>query len=141
MPGNVKSDINVRVKPSGRTDAMRIGELSERTGVAVRMLRYYEQRGLLAPRRSTNGYREYGEADVERAGLVSSLIRSGLPTKLIIPLLRDEVVGSPGDLAELTRLLAAESERLEHRIACMTLSRTTIEGYLARLRPDESVAS
>lgn len=28
---------------------MRIGEISARTGVSVRMLRYYEEQGLLAP--------------------------------------------------------------------------------------------
>ena len=31
---------------------MKIGELSRRTGVSVRMLRYYEGEGLLAPQRT-----------------------------------------------------------------------------------------
>lgn len=44
---------------------MLIGELSERTGVSTRMLRYYEKEGLLVPRRAANGYRVYTEEDVE----------------------------------------------------------------------------
>ncbi|HKX15020.1 MAG TPA: MerR family DNA-binding transcriptional regulator [Propionibacteriaceae bacterium] len=39
---------------------MRIGELTERSGVPSTALRYYEQTGLLpAPRRTSAGYRVY----------------------------------------------------------------------------------
>ena len=38
---------------------MQIGELSARTGASVRMLRYYEEQGLLEPRRTGSGYRDY----------------------------------------------------------------------------------
>ena len=37
---------------------MRIRELSERTGVSARLLRYCEEQGLLSPRRQENGYRD-----------------------------------------------------------------------------------
>ncbi|MFD9031868.1 MerR family transcriptional regulator [Streptomyces sp. NPDC059567] len=43
---------------------MRIGELAERAGTTTRTLRYYESRGLLAARRTENGYRTYGEDDL-----------------------------------------------------------------------------
>ncbi|WP_366525445.1 MerR family DNA-binding transcriptional regulator, partial [Mumia sp.] len=43
---------------------MRVGELAELTGVAPRMLRYYEEQGLLVPPRQDNGYRSYGEEHV-----------------------------------------------------------------------------
>ena len=43
---------------------MRIGELTERSGVPSTALRYYEQVGLLpAPSRTSSGYRSY-DADV-----------------------------------------------------------------------------
>ncbi|MGI5520237.1 MerR family DNA-binding transcriptional regulator [Micromonospora sp. CA-259024] len=60
MPRTVKCHISVRVKGGN----VRIGELSKRSLVPVRMLRYYEERGLLSPQRGTNGYREYSESDV-----------------------------------------------------------------------------
>lgn len=41
---------------------MRIKQLSERTGVSSRLLRYYEEQGLLRPRREENGYRDYEES-------------------------------------------------------------------------------
>lgn len=39
---------------------MRIGELAARAGTTTRTLRYYESRGLLAARRTENGYRTAG---------------------------------------------------------------------------------
>ena len=113
---------------------MRIGELSARSGVPVRMLRYYEEKGLLAPGRAANGYREYGEGDVTRAALVTSMIRSGLPTKLIVPLLRQQGETADADPdGEVVALLRAEAARLDARIACMSLSRGTIQDYLDRI--------
>ncbi|UQX03061.1 MerR family transcriptional regulator [Streptomyces sp. RerS4] len=43
---------------------MRIGELAKRAGTSTRTLRYYESRGLLAARRTDNGYRDYDEDDL-----------------------------------------------------------------------------
>lgn len=43
---------------------MRIGELAVHTATTTRALRFYEAQGLLSARRSTNGYREYDEADI-----------------------------------------------------------------------------
>lgn len=54
---------------------MKIGELSRRCGVSIRMLRYYEAEGLLEPRRTESGYRDYGPLDeqtVERIKLLGS---------------------------------------------------------------------
>jgi DNA-binding transcriptional MerR regulator len=121
---------------------VRIGELAARSGVPVRMLRYYEDKGLLSPRRAPNGYREYEERDVVRVGLVTSMIRSGLPTRLIVPLLRrgDERDVDAADEEDVVALLRAEAARLDGRIACMNLSRRTIQEYLDRIEPgDEGV--
>ncbi|GAA2399248.1 MerR family transcriptional regulator [Streptomyces glaucosporus] len=57
---------------------MQIGELSERTGVSRRSIRYYEQKGLLRARRTGKGWREYDEDAVNRVLNVRELLRSGL---------------------------------------------------------------
>ena len=42
-----------------------IGQLAEKTGKTSRAIRFYEQRGLIAPKsRSENGYRLYDEKSV-----------------------------------------------------------------------------
>ncbi len=46
---------------------LQIGELSARTGVSSKTIRYYEDIGLLPePQRADNGYRVYTDEDVER---------------------------------------------------------------------------
>ena len=46
------------------TSPLKIGDLARESGASVRMLRFYEQLGLLAPVRNAAGYRLYDAADV-----------------------------------------------------------------------------
>ena len=51
---------------------MQIQDLAHRTGVSAKAIRYYESIDLLpAPQRRPNGYREYGQADIDRVKLVA----------------------------------------------------------------------
>lgn len=55
---------------------MQIKELSLRTGLQDKTIRFYEEVGVLPPpKRLPNGYRDYGEADVERVRFVAGLRR------------------------------------------------------------------
>lgn len=56
---------------------MRIGELAERTGTSSRSLRYYEQQGLLATRRTAAGHREYDESDLRLVHQIRDLLAIG----------------------------------------------------------------
>jgi len=59
--------------------ALRVGELSRRTGVGVSTLRAWEARfGFLNPRRSPSGHRQYDDADVDRVNAVVRLVGEGL---------------------------------------------------------------
>ena len=62
---------------------MKIGELSRRTGVSVRMLRYYEAEGLLAPPRTDSGYRDYGPAEEETVRRIKMLGAAGMTLETI----------------------------------------------------------
>ena len=117
---------------------MRIGELSRRTGVRARLLRYYEEQGLLDPERDSNGYRSYGAADVFRVEQIRGLLDSGLTTEIIrriLPFL-DCGIHLPVQCltAETAELLEGEAERLGQRIACLSRNRDAILGYLAAIR-------
>ncbi len=114
---------------------MKIGELAAQTQVAPRLIRYYEQQGLLHADRTPNGYRSYTRAHVDRVTRVAGLVQAGIPTRLVKVLLdaedaaaRDEPT-CPRDVAEQ---LAAELGPIEARIACLTRSRDTIRDFLQR---------
>ena len=114
---------------------MKIGDVAERTQVATRLIRYYEQQGLLTAARSPNGYRTYTEADVGRVSRVAGLVQAGIPTRLVKVLLEAEDANArnePTCPLAVAEQLASELEGLEARIACLTRSRDTIRTFLAR---------
>jgi DNA-binding transcriptional MerR regulator len=62
---------------------VKIGELSARTGVSIRSLRYYEQQKLLASVRLDNGYREYSPLAEEQVRTIQFYLSLGLTTEQI----------------------------------------------------------
>src|SRR5438874_11503465 len=67
---------------------MRISELSRRTGVSIRSLRYYEQKRLLCTRRLENGYRDLDEEAVQRVQTIQMYLGLGLTTEQIEDILQ-----------------------------------------------------
>jgi DNA-binding transcriptional MerR regulator len=120
---------------------MRIGELSRQTGVAPRLLRYYEEQGLLHPERYDSGYRRYGAADIHRVRQIRGLLDSGLTTEIIRRIL--PFLDEPGTIhlpaqcltAETAGLLRREADRLTQRIDCLARNRDAILAYLAAVEP------
>jgi DNA-binding transcriptional MerR regulator len=115
---------------------MQIGDLSARTGASVRMLRYYEQQGLLEPARTESGYRIYAESDILRVGHIRCMLASALPTDVIRQALRfllDErppIPERPEDRASLADVLRQELAALTERIEILERSRTSLARFV-----------
>lgn len=63
---------------------MKINEVESLVGITKKNIRFYEAEGLLAPRRnSENGYREYGEQEVEVLQRIKLLRKLGFPLEEI----------------------------------------------------------
>ncbi|MER5207540.1 MerR family transcriptional regulator [Streptomyces sp. NPDC002825] len=110
---------------------MRIGELSRRSGVSERSLRYYEQQGLLQSERTPGGHRAYGEWAVDRVIRIQALFAAGLGSKkiaLLLPCMRD-VDGGPTELTtgELVEELIVERERIDRMILDLVRSRDVLD--------------
>ncbi|WP_335990767.1 HEAT repeat domain-containing protein [Glycomyces sp. MUSA5-2] len=89
---------------------MLIGEVARRSGVSTRMLRHYDNLGLVRPTgRTTGGYREYADADIRRIFHVESLRTLGLSLRQIGAVLDDPGFAPAALIADLT---AAAEERL-----------------------------
>ncbi len=61
-----------------------IGIVSELTGLSVRQIRYYEERKLIYPQRSSRGTRKYSFADVERLMDIANKREDGVQTAEIL---------------------------------------------------------
>lgn len=117
---------------------MKIGELAARTNVSTRLLRYYEEQGLLTPDRTANGYRDYAEHLVERVQQIRGLLDAGLPTRIIkqiIPCLNEpQAILFTDATPELIATLEHEREQMDARIRCLAKNRDAITTYLEALR-------
>ncbi|WP_049657054.1 MerR family transcriptional regulator [Kitasatospora sp. MY 5-36] len=116
---------------------MRIGELARRAETTPRLLRYYEQQGLITPRREANGYRAYDEYLVDRVLQIRGLLDAGLPTRIIkqiLPCL--DTLDAPRTIhfadatPEMLATLESEADRMTRRILCLTRNRDAIREYL-----------
>jgi DNA-binding transcriptional MerR regulator len=119
---------------------MRIGELSQRTDVPTRMLRYYEEQGLLHPTRDASGYRSYAATDTYRALQIRGLLAAGLTTEIIrdiLPCLEDpeQVRITPRRIsADTAEALDRHLDRVQQRIDCLTRNRDAIRSYIDAVR-------
>ncbi|CAM5328201.1 hypothetical protein SSPIM334S_08246 [Streptomyces spiroverticillatus] len=118
---------------------LRIGELSERTGTPRRLLRYYEERGLIAAHRTPNGYRSYDDCSVDRVLQIRGLLDVGLPTRIIEEILpcldTPRAIHLPDAPAGLLDVLALERDRMTARIGVLVRNRDSVAAYLASLTP------
>ena len=112
---------------------MKIGELSRRTGVSVRMLRYYEAEGLLAPQRTYSGYRDYGPAEEETVRRIKMLGAAGMTLETIQQLLPCVRSNDPEftPCNNLRRILAEQVGIIDERIETLSQSRTILAGFLS----------
>ncbi|MFC5181351.1 MerR family transcriptional regulator [Actinomadura harenae] len=117
---------------------MRIGELSRRTEVPVRLLRYYEEQGLLTPTRLPSGYREYDPQDVQAVRRIRSLLAAGLNTATIATVLPC-LEGDPDRLVpicdDLVADLLRERARMTSAIEALEISRHLLDTVITAAGP------
>ncbi|GAA3399030.1 MerR family transcriptional regulator [Cryptosporangium minutisporangium] len=109
---------------------MKIGELSRATGVSIRLLRYYEEQGLLVSERSAGGHRQYAADAPATVARIRGLLAAGLSTRVI----RDLMPCFAGDGIALQACvldhLTTQLADLEARIADLSDARTALLGIL-----------
>lgn len=116
---------------------MNISEVSERSGVSAKMIRYYESIKLLRPAaRRENGYRDYGDADVSVLQFVRRTRDLGFSLEEVSALLTlwgDRKRPS----REVKRLAEAHIADLERRIKEMRAVLRTLRNLAEHCRGDD----
>ena len=116
-----------------RSNVMTIGQLSQRTGVPIKVLRRYEDLGFLyTPGRSESNYRLFGEEAVWCVLVIQGLRSLGLTLKVIQTLVWCYLVrpGKPSGVL-LEALLAQARARVEDRITALQTERQRILEFQA----------
>lgn len=106
---------------------MNIGQAAKASGISAKMIRYYEQTGLIPPAaRNESGYRDYSESDMHMLRFIRRGRDLGFPVAQIDELLslwRDNTRQS----SEVKRIAAAHMNELHEKIASLQQMANTLE--------------
>jgi MerR family redox-sensitive transcriptional activator SoxR len=106
------------------------GELSERSGVAVSALHFYEREGLIESRRTSGNQRRYGRDVLRRVAFIRTSQRVGVPLAEIRAALGTLPAGRTPNKKDWTRLSRVWRTDLDHRIALLQKLRDTLDSCI-----------
>jgi Cu(I)-responsive transcriptional regulator len=115
---------------------MNIGEASRRCGLSSRTIRYYEQVGLVSPRRGTSGYRRYAGRDVSKLAFLRRARDLGFSLeqcRQLLELYDDEHRAS----ADVLRIAQTHLEEIERKLEDLRRLRGTLTRLADACHGDE----
>ena len=104
---------------------MNIGEVSDRSGLPPKTIRYYEDIGLVTPQRSANGYRAFRDTDLHKLtflGRARALGFSIEDCRLLLSLYEDETRES----AQVKAIAEEHLSAIDEKIAQLQRMRQTL---------------
>ena len=107
-----------------------IGQLADRTGLAVSAIRYYETQGLVSPERNAGGQRRFLRSDIRRLSFVQIAQQFGFSIGQIretFEALPDGRIPTKADWTKISRSFRTE---LDERIETLTNLRNKLDGCI-----------
>lgn len=104
---------------------MNIGEVAKRANVPAKTIRYYEEIGLITPKRAANGYRAFGEDDLHKLAFIARARMLGFSIKdcrSLLDLYQDETRSS----AQVKAIAQEQLGQIDARIAQLQAMRSTL---------------
>jgi MerR family redox-sensitive transcriptional activator SoxR len=98
------------------SDALTIGTVAARSGVATSALRFYEEQGLIASERTDSGHRRYPRSVLRRVAFIVFAQKVGLSLEEIRVELSKLPRNRVPDRSDWTRLSASWTTRIDERI-------------------------
>lgn len=103
-----------------------IGQLAERSGVAVSALRFYESKGLISSRRTSGNQRRYPRDTLRRVAFIRVSQRVGIPLSTIREALSNLPDGRTPTRRDWKRLSERWRAELDYRIDQLVRLRDTL---------------
>ena len=97
-------------------------EVEQLVGVTKRNIRFYEKEGLLSPGRTDNGYRDYGEEDVEALRKIKLLRKLDVPLEEIRRMQQGTLTLTDGVRRHIIQLERAQDNLATMRSLCQELA-------------------
>ena len=113
---------------------MNLAKVSALTAVSPRMLRYYEELGLIAPKRGDNNYRSYSPHDIECTNKIKILNDAGMNLKAIHWLLPCFDLDSQSfKLCRIANeLVEQELVSIEQKLEQLQQSQSLLQSFIAK---------
>jgi len=108
-------------------EMLTVGEVAERSGVAVSALRFYESKGLIRSARTKGNQRRYPREVLRRVSIIKVAQRVGVPLASIREALATLPEGRAPTAADWRRLSAKWKAELDERIARLTQLRDQLD--------------
>lgn len=116
--------------------ALSIGDAARAAGLPAKTIRYYEEIGLVAPRRDANGYRVFRAADLHRLtflGRARSLGFSIEDCRSLLTLYADQSRAS----AEVKAIARTHLSRIDAKMAELSAMRDTLDTLVQSCAGDD----
>ena len=107
-----------------------IGDLADRTGLAVSAIRFYETHDIVKPLRNKGGHRRYGRADIRRLSFVMAAQTLGFPLSEIADHLRALPDHKAPTKADWTRIGKSFRRKVDARIGALEELRDKLDGCI-----------
>lgn len=107
-----------------------VGEVAQRSGVAVSALHFYEAKGLISSLRSAGNQRRYPRSVLRRVAVIKVAQRMGVPLADIATALQALPAGRTPNAADWRRMSARWKAGLEERIRILTQLRDQLDGCI-----------
>ena len=109
---------------------LRSGELARLAEVSPDTLRHYERRGLLTPRRSRNGYREYSLQMIDRVRVIRRAIAFGFTIDELAAILKARDKGN-APCRQVRRMAQAKLDEIECQLRELEIVRDELLSIIA----------
>lgn len=110
-----------------RNDVIPIGELSQRTGLAVSAIRFYEDKGLITSQRTAGNQRRFLRSDIRRLSFILIAQRMGFTLPEIEQTMSMLPRGRTPSVSDWQRISRSLRTEIDARIKLLTRARAKLD--------------
>lgn len=114
---------------------MNIGDVSERSGLPAKTIRYYEDIGFINPRRTENGYRQFDDKELHKLAFIGRARSLGFTIedcRTLLALYEDQSRAS----ADVKRIAKQNLEEIDAKIEALMTMRATLSHLISECAGD-----